>query len=150
MNKVLSILFTISTLLALTACEREDDIDVIFIGKTWYMNGGKFNGKGMDVDVKNFYTEEQNNAYFITFYSDRFQGRFSSGVPFSGKWTVDGKKHNISLTFDSRPSVSTNFDLQLYDVMKATKSYESGGNFLLLKQDNDNMVMFGTSRTITN
>lgn len=149
MIKLTKIICLLAAVLAFSACEREDDIDIIFIGKTWYMNGGTFNGKGMNADVKNFYADGQNAAYCITFNSaNTFHGMLKAGIPFSGKWSVDGKKHKISMTFDAKPQTSDIFDLQIYNVLRNAESYESGGNYLFIKQDKDNVVLFGTTRNL--
>lgn len=147
MNKITNILLLLIVTLTLTTCNREDDLDEIFVGKTWYMNGGKFNGKAMNTDVKNFYN--QKNTYYITFKTEStFQGMLNSGATFSGKWSADGKKHNIYMQFDSKPQISSDFDQQIYNVLKAVTSYDSGATFIFLKQDKDNMVMFGITRDL--
>lgn len=148
MNRVLIILSLFFSLFSLASCERTDDIDEIFYGKTWYMNGGTLNGKGMNTDVKSFY--ETLDSYYIIFTPNTFKGKMANDAPFSGKWTVDGKKHEITLYFDSKPTVHSDLDQQIYDVLKSAKEYESGATFLFIRQDRSNIVMFGPSRNIKN
>ena len=45
------------SLLTLFSCNKEDDIETIFVGRTWYMNGATINGLKLNSDIKNFYTE---------------------------------------------------------------------------------------------
>ena len=68
------------TLLALTACNKEDDIDEIFVGRTWFMTGIAYNGANNSSETRNFYTDTDRNCYFITFSSNNFSGLISSAT----------------------------------------------------------------------
>ena len=57
MRFIKNIFYIYFSLLALTACSNEDDIEEIFIGRTWYMNGATINGMKLNSDIKNFYTD---------------------------------------------------------------------------------------------
>ena len=131
---------------ALVSCDRQDDIDEIFIGRTWYMNGGTINGMRMNAEIKNFFVEGQPSAYSITFAADKFTGMFRNTAPFSGKWAVDGKNHTITLTFDEKPNISSDFDHRVFNVLNKVTSYSSGATFLTLEQDRYNSIMFGNKR----
>ena len=85
MKAMKTILALMVTLLALTACNKEDDIDEIFVGRTWFMTGIAYNGANNSSETRNFYTDTDRNCYFITFSSNTFQGKLSSGVTISGK-----------------------------------------------------------------
>ena len=146
MRKAFNILSLLLLVLTFSSCSLEDDLDEIFYGQTWYMNGATINGMKLNSDVKNFYTDTGTNAYYVSFSSNTFQGTLSAGVTFSGTWTADGKKHTIALTVTQKPNADTAFDKQIYNILSAVTSYESGAEFLLLKEDGDNQIFFGSSR----
>ncbi|MDE5999961.1 MAG: hypothetical protein K2H04_07855, partial [Bacteroidaceae bacterium] len=78
--KIVQVAFSLGlALLTCTACENEDDINEIFVGKTWYMNGGTIGGKKLNSDIRNFYTDSGTNAYYITFSSQTFKGMLTNG-----------------------------------------------------------------------
>lgn len=145
-RKIFNILFFFLCTFIFASCSLEDDIDEIFYGKTWYMNGATINGMKLNADIKNFYTEAGTNAYYIAFSPGTFQGVLSSGVTFSGTWTADGKKHRITLKVTNNTEIDKTFDKQIFNIISSITSYESGAEYLLLKEDNDNKVFFGITR----
>ncbi|MDE6722094.1 MAG: DUF4847 family protein [Bacteroidaceae bacterium] len=145
--KIVQIAFCIGlVLLTCTACENEDDIDEIFIGKTWYMNGGTISGKKLNSDIRNFYTDAGTNAYYITFSSQTFKGMLTNGDSFAGTWTADGKKQTLKLKMTETPTASTPFDKQIYHIIANATSYRSGADFLQLKKDGENVLLLGNKR----
>ncbi len=146
MRKLQLILYMVTTLLALTACNKEDDIDEIFVGRTWYMNGIVINGTTSSEDTKNFYKETGTNSYFITFSSNTFQGKLSSGVTFSGTWKADGKHQTITLNLQQKPNTDSLFDKQLINILSNVTTYISGADFMNLNDNNQNTIRFGTIR----
>jgi hypothetical protein len=140
------LLFLGLVLLACTACENEDDIDQIFTGKTWYMNGGIISGKKLNSDVQNFYTNARTDAYYITFSSQTFTGMLTNGDSFSGTWSANGKKQTIKLNITQTPTASTPFDKQIYYIIAGATSYRSGATFLHLRKDEDNVLYLGNQR----
>ena len=142
-----SILYITLTLLILSACDREDDIDEIFTGKTWYMNGARISGKKLNSEISNFYTAAGKNAYYISFSSKTFKGSLSEGADFSGTWSANGKKQTVKLNITSAPTLSNQFDKDIYKIISSITAYQSGSDFLWLKKNSDNYVMFGNSRT---
>lgn len=146
MKKAFLFIYLLPLLLILTACNKEDDIEDIFVGKTWYMNGATINGLKLNGEISNFYTDAEESAYYITFFSQTFQGMLSAGTNFSGTWTANGKDQTITLTITHKPSNIPTFDRQIYNILSSTTSYQSGADFLQLKQDSHNFVLFGDSR----
>lgn len=128
-----------------TSCERKDDIEEIFIDKTWYMNGKTFNGIKSNDDVKHFY-ENDKNGYFIQFKDGTFTCALSHDIVLSGKWKADGKKQTIILSFDNIPSNLPTFDREVMEILKNGKSYKSGADYLSIKKDRSNYIMFGLLR----
>ena len=146
MRRLQLILCMVTTLLALTACNKEDDIDEIFVGRTWYMNGIVINGTTSSEETKNFYKDTEANCYFITFSSNTFQGKLSSGVSFSGTWQADGKHQTITLHLQQKPNPDSLFDKQIINILSNVTSYKSGAEFMHLNDDNHNTIRFGTIR----
>lgn len=133
-------------ILACAACENEDDIDEIFTGKTWYMNGGIISGKKLNSEVQNFYTDAKTDAYYITFSSQTFKGKLTNGDSFSGTWSANGKKQTIKLKLTEAPAASSPFDKQIYYILAGATSYRSGADFLQLRKDGDNVLYLGNRR----
>ena len=146
MKKIRLILYLTTALFALTACSNEDDIDEIFVGKTWYMTGIVINGTTSSEETRNFYKDADANCYFITFSSDNFQGKLSSDVNFSGTWEANGKHQTITLHLQQKPNPYHLFDKQLLHILASVKSYKSGADFLHLNDDNQNTIRFGSFR----
>ena len=146
-KKLFPLLSLALTLLTLTACSREDDIEEIFTGKTWYMNGAIINGMRLNSDVTNFYTDAGEGAYYITFSGSTFNGELSDGNVFSGTWSANGKNQTITLQFTTSPNADTVFDQQLRSVLTSISNYSSGADFLQLKKDGHNVLFLGNTRS---
>lgn len=147
MTKIIKITtLALIAILSFASCSREDDIDEIFDGKTWYMNGGKINGLKLNAEIKNFYTEADGNAYFIQFNGSTFQGCLASGATFSGTWEANGKNHSIKFIIKNKPDMSSPFDKQIFSIITSANSYESGADFLFLNKDKDNSIYFANKR----
>lgn len=146
MRRIQTILTITLTLLILSACKREDDIDEIFVGRTWYMNGVVINGVTNSKETQNFYTDTDRSCYFISFSSGTFQGCLSSNVAFSGTWQVDGKHQTITLRLTEKPNTDNLFDNQLLNILSSVISYTSGAEFMHLNDNNQNTIRFGKFR----
>ena len=146
MKKLQLILYITTALLVLTACSKEDDIDEIFVGRTWYMNGIVINGITSSEGTKNFYKETGTNSYFITFSANTFQGKLSSNATFSGTWKADGKHQTITLHLQEKPDTDLLFDKQLLNILSNVDTYISGADFMHLNDNNHNTIRFGTIR----
>lgn len=149
MKRIHFTLIALATLFTLVSCSREDDIDEIFPGHTWYMTGGRFNGLELNADVKNFYTEANEGAYYITFSSNTFKGELSDGVNFAGSWSANGKHQTIRLNITQVPNSEETsvFDKRMLQILSGTGSYESGTDFLRLIKDKGNLIIFGNTRS---
>lgn len=145
MKRIQTILAITLTLFILSACNSEDDIDEIFVGRTWYMNGIVINGTTSSEETKNFYKDTDNNCYYITFSSNTFQGKLSSGVAFSGTWHANGKQQTITLHIKEKPNVDY-FDKQIFHILSSVTSYTSGADFMHLNDNHQNTIRFGTYR----
>ena len=145
--KVIKTLFAFTVmLLAFSACSNEDDIDEIFVGRTWYMTGIAFNGSNNSEETRNFYMDTDASCYYISFSSGTFQGKLSSGVSFSGTWEANGKHQSIELHLKEKPNPDALFDKQLVNILSDAHSYSSGADFMNLSDTNQNTIRFGTIR----
>lgn len=139
------ILFLLISVLVFHSCTLEDDIDEMFVGKTWYMTGAKFNGTEINSDVKNFYTYGR-EGYKLTFQSSTFIGEFSTGDKFSGKWNVDPKARTMYFIISEKPAKFTSFDHSIFAVLKDVKYYKGDSHTLELHSDKDNLIRFNHER----
>ena len=147
MSIIIKLSFLLVLLTSITACSNEDDIEDILVGRTWYMNGATINGMKLNSEIKNFYTDAGENAYFISFSAGTFTGVLSEGVHFSGTWSANGKKQTISMTVKKQPATQSTFDKQIYKIISSVTSYNSGADFLRLQEDKQNFILLGSSRS---
>lgn len=147
MSIIKKLSFLLVLLTSITACSNEDDIEDILVGRTWYMNGATINGMKLNSEIKNFYTDAGENAYFISFSAGTFTGVLSEGVHFSGTWSANGKKQTISMTVKKQPATQSTFDKQIYKIITSVTSYNSGADFLRLQEDKQNFILLGSSRS---
>lgn len=147
MKTTVNISLILLILLSFTSCTPEDDIEEIFVGRTWYMNGATINGMKLNSEIKNFYTDAGEGAYYISFSAGTFRGVLSSGVTFSGTWEADGKKQTIKFDVTNKPNTTTTFDKQIFNILSAVVSYSSGADFLHLSKDGNNTLYLGSSRS---
>jgi len=146
MKRFQTILTITLTLIILSACKREDDVDEIFVGRTWYMTGIAFNGANNSSETQNFYKDTDRNCYYISFSSNTFQGKLSSGVAFSGTWQANGKHQTITLHINENTTAELLFDKQILNILSSATSYTSGADFMHLNDNNQNTIRFGNIR----
>lgn len=146
MRKILNISLCILTSIIYTSCNLEDDIDEIFIGRTWYMVGGKLNGKELNTEVKNFYSSAGTNAYHIDFQPGTFTGVLELGVNFSGTWQVNAKTRDMSFHYKNEPSPNSPFDHNVYSVIKNIQYYKGDSRTLILYVDKNNFIRLNHER----
>jgi len=146
LKKYISIVVSLLISLVLfSSCSREDDIEEIFVGKTWYMVGGELNGQALNTEVKSFY-DSGKTCYLINFQANTFTGTLSSGTTFSGRWNVNAKTRALSLTISNDANPSIPFDRNIYSVLKKISYYEGDSNILILYQDRENFIRLNNER----
>lgn len=146
MKKAIYIVLYLTLDLLAVSCSLEDDINEIFVSKTWYMTGGRLNSQDLNKDVKNFYSDAGRNAYNIHFVEGKFTGTLSTGLNFEGRWNVNPKTQDLSLVFTKEPNVSETFDHNIYSVLKNIKYYEGDSNYLILYSDKNNFIRLNNER----
>ena len=106
----------------LVACSTDDDINDIFIGKTWYMSGGKLNGTDFTKDqVSSLYVNK--DSYWIIFSQGTFTGKLSTNTSFSGNWEADGGHRRLKMNVTS----SVNCEESVLDETSSESSRMSPG-----------------------
>lgn len=143
----LYILYTqIALLLCLASCEKEDDIDKIFTGKTWYMANGMIQGKPISGDyLKRFYESE--HLFYISFSTSKVSGTLGANAMFDGKWQADGKRQTITLEIPYTISTQDIFERNVYGVLKKTVRYSGDENIMTLYEDDYNYIGFSAKRS---
>lgn len=144
MKKFLHLFIILALALSVASCERKDDIDEIFVGKTWYMMSGTYNAQALD--TKGFFTYAT-EGFQLNFQASNFSGVLSPGVSFSGTWSADGKNRNLSLRISQGASAGSTFDHNVYAVLKDINYYEGDSNYLILYKDKVNFIRFSTNRS---
>jgi len=129
----------------MSACVPEDDLDEIFVGKTWYMTGGRLNSQDLNKEVKGFYTYGT-SAYYINFQSGSFTGTLTSGANFSGSWRAIAKSRTITFSFNGNTNTSLPFDHNVFAVLKNVQYYKGDSNYLELYADKDNYIRLSNER----
>ena len=125
------------------ACSSDDDIDEIFIGKTWYMSGGKLNGVNFSQDdLSSLYVNK--DSYWIAFTNSTFNGRLSAGTSFSGTWTADGKHRTLKLNITSAENCDAIvLDRNIFQILKNVNRYKGDANIIEIFSDDDSYINLG-------
>ncbi len=148
MNKFIIYLLTIITVsvssVLMAGCDNEDDIDELFIGKTWYIRGATFNGTSINGEnVKELYAVP--NTYKISFSSGTFNGTLVSGSSFRGIWHADGKSRNLTLKIQQQSGIEINrLSQQIFDVINNATRYSGDSNVMQIYKDNTNFILLSS------
>jgi len=123
-----------------TACQNEDDIADIFIGRTWYIVGATINGQQYDGnEIKELYA--QADSYHLTFAVNSFSGILVAGSSLNGQWTADGKHHTLTLQVKNANNVeASTVSRNIYNVLRNVTSYSGDVNNLIIQQDSQNFI----------
>lgn len=126
--------------LFLTACQNEDDVADIFVGRTWYIVGATINGQQYDGDeLKELYA--QADSYHLTFAVNTFNGILVAGSSLNGQWTADGKRHTLTLQVQNANNVeASTVSRNIYHVLRNVTSYSGDVNNLIIQQDSKNFI----------
>jgi len=145
-NLVTTILLFLLSAVTLVACSSDDDIDDIFIGKTWYMSGGKLNGTDFSKEqVSSLYIYK--DSYWIVFSKDTFTGKLSTNTSFSGTWEADGKHRTLKLNVTSSVNCEESLlDANIFRVIKNVNRYSGDANILEIFSDDNSYINMGSIR----
>lgn len=140
-----SLIIMTLTLTLCVSCSQEDDLNTLFVGKTWYITDVRLNGSIKGEDLKPVY-ESGSSAYYIKFTANQFQGTLSNGTSISGTWGADGKDKTINMRVITSTGKQTQFDTNLLSIIKNLRNYDGDANIMFLKQDNANYIKCATKR----
>lgn len=129
----------------LAACSDEDDVDAIFMGKTWKLT------TIMQTDNKSLYahtsdeqkeiSESSIDSYIITFTDKAFSGRTLNDA-FSGTWSVDGKNHEIHFTFKNTPNPPGAVSKKMIEILQNATKYKGDTKQLTIRQASGPYLLF--------
>ena len=136
--------------LLLTGCEKEDDVNEIFVSGTWnvgnFYNGGDWNKLNDGARPK--YTKEEDfkalNYLTVTFMEDgTIQGRMNNGS-FTANWKANGDDRTISITQLKTTATPSGKSKELIEALKNAAYYKGDSKVLkLAPQDKKSYVQFG-------
>ena len=131
----------------LIACDSEDDVNAIFVGRTWHITSVTVDGETLNGDdIKELYT--YSSSYYITFAGSTFTGALVAGSSIAGRWTADGSNHTFSLSFTTANQVNAStVSAYVYDILRNASAYAGDQNTLRIKQDNANYILLSSSST---
>lgn len=141
-NLALCLLFAV----LLTGCDSDDDLNEIFVGKTWYIHGGRYGGTDFTGDeIKSLYASS--GTYYITFGASNFSGVLASGTSISGTWAADGGKHTISFNVSNSSGSSNSLSSKISNIISGATSYSGSSVTLTIKKDDGNYILLNRDRT---
>lgn len=126
--------------LLFTACQNEDDVEDIFVGRTWYIVGATINGQQYDGDeLKELYA--QADSYHLTFSINSFSGILVAGSSLNGQWSADGKHHTLTIQVKNANNVeASTVSRNIYNVLRNVTTYSGDVNNLIIQQDSQNFI----------
>jgi hypothetical protein len=120
----------------LAACSDEDDVDAIFMGRTWKLTTIMQNNKSIyepTSDEQKEISESARESYIITFTDKVFSGKTLNDA-FNGTWSVDGKKHEIHFTFKNTPNPPGAVSKKMIEILQNATKYEGDTNQMTIRQ----------------
>ena len=128
-----------------TSCSKEDDIEEIFLGKTFYISGATINGKPLNDEVKELFANL--DSYYITFNESSFLGKLDPSCTISGRWHAEGKHRSMTLSFETVDNPSASMLTQkLLTILQNAKSYTGDANILMIHADEQNFIRLRTTK----
>lgn len=131
--------------LCLPACSNEDDVNTIFLGKTWQITSATTEGETLNgEEIKELYS--QDGTYYIVFTASTFTGALVSGSSIAGKWWADGDSHDLRLNFTTAQQVNASYvSRTIYDILANSTAYTGDENTLTIKKDSKNYILMSSS-----
>lgn len=131
----------------LSGCSTEDDLNEIFIGNTFHITNLTYNSTTISKDLTELY-ESGNEAYYIVFNNQTFQGTLRKGTHIEGTWHADGKNNRFSMKFGSSTSLPVRSDIQdkIYDILLNAQSYSGDSNVLKIYKDSSSFITLSSRK----
>lgn len=143
---IILLLIALAPVIISTSCSKEDDIEEIFMDKSFYINGATIQGTAMNEDVKQLY--QHLDSYYITFGSDgTFSGKLDRDCIIGGRWSADGKKKSIHFEINtfSNPSASI-LSEKLKQIFSDAKTYSGDANVVIVQANEQNFIRLSTKK----
>lgn len=139
-------LITAFAVILTAGCSKEDDIDEIFIGNTWYVRSAMLNGTSLSQkEMNSLY--DSDDSYWIYFDQTTFSGKMDAPSSYSGTWSVDAKNGDISFHITSEVNMNANTTSRtIYTIIKNASYYKGDSNVLRIYMDKDSYVSFARSK----
>ena len=137
-------LFSLLLVLCLwTGCSSEDDVEGIFVGKTWCVNYMfKADGKtAAFTDEEKETIDSTRENYCIVFGQETFNAK-SGDFTFGGKWSVDGKKHTIHFEIEGSIVPPDPISNKFVGVIKEATKYEGDYEQLRIYTSANTSILF--------
>ena len=146
MNRLVPFLAA-SMLFAFAACSNEDDVNTIFVGKTWQITSATSDGETLSGDeIKELYT--YSGTYCLTFTTSTFTGVLVSGSSVAGRWSADGDTRELRMSFTTARQVdASTVSETIYTILSNATAYAGDQNTLTIKADSHNYVLLSSSAT---
>lgn len=142
---VYTLFIYMAIVLGLAGCKNEDDIEEIFVGKTWYITGGYVQGRPLAGDDLHTLCQSS-QEYLVSFSQDTFTGVLS-GTTYAGKWEANGKKRSFRLEIRQEANPQSQLDRLIYSTMKNATRYEGDSNIIRLHADDGNYINLSINRS---
>jgi hypothetical protein len=129
------------------SCKKEDDIQALFEGKTWYITNGYIQGRQLaGDDIRSLCASPQ--AYQISFSTSSFVATLTDGNTFTGQWKADGKNQTFTLNIRQEPSkFNTLLEENIYHTLKKTIRYEGDINIMKFHTNDGSYIGCGSKRS---
>ncbi len=124
-------------------CNEEDDIEGIFIERTWYVSSF-LDAEGLPENIDDQVLANNRDSYRIVFSPETFNAQAGSYV-FSGRWIVDGKSQTIQFTMNSGTAGTDELSRALINRLENAVRYEGSYTFLRIYTEAGNSVLFSPS-----
>lgn len=140
---ILKLFIVLSILFVWMGCSSEDDVEGIFVGKTWCVNYMfKADGKtAAFTDEEKEMIDGNRENYCIVFGQETFNVK-SGDYTFGGKWSVDGKKHTINFMIDGNVVPPNSVSRKIADVIKEAVKYEGDYDQLRIYTSTNTSILF--------
>ncbi len=128
----------------LAACSEEDDIDAIFMGRTWrlstIMQGNTPLYEPDSEEQKEIVTSNK-DSYIIVFTANTFSGK-TLKEPFNGIWSVDAENRKIHFDFKDGEKPSETVSKKMIEILQNAVKYEGDTRRLEIHQKNGQHLLF--------
>lgn len=128
------IIYAIMLLMAIVSCNKEDDIDDIFVGRNWklsYIQEGNIR-------------RNSNKDYSILFQENIFEATLPGGKNIKGNWRANGETRSFNCA-NVKASGSLRGDTiaeKMLQILTKAQNYAGDENYLQIKEQHNVYIQF--------